>query len=638
MTFWPRLTGFERAAFLSPVEMRQKSISLGSSRVGVTYPQALDLWFDGLVEPAEENVAPRKWVRLSAYEALGRFEVLTSVDPPATGLNLGDALATFWERVSFLLVDDLRDAIALHAAALCQENRFVLLPGRTGSGKTRLSLWYRMQGFELGTDEIVTALPWPSRTNTLALGGALGRPVILKDLVDANALLRPGETPTAHQDSSCGLLVRLDGGMSWAQTTIDHGLIVFPRFTPGLPFTVTALPPAEACLGLIESCLNVRNLPRGGLPFASLLARRAPALSLEYGETRQLQGTLDVLTRLLLATPTTLDDRVALCAAFTAKAAALPAAAAKGGATVPASVDTPKRAVLAPTVERFPRRLTIGMATYDDYDGVYFTIQSIRVNNPELEGISEFVVIDNNPGGPCSEALSHLGKSIEGYRYVPRDEWSGTAIRNAIFEEASSPIVLCIDSHVLIVPGALSKLISYFEANPDSRDLVQGPLVYDDLRRIATHMEPRWRAGMYGTWADDPRGADLSAACFAIPMHGLGLFACRRVAWAGFNPEFRGFGGEEGYIHEKMRLRGGRTLCLPFLRWVHRFNRPLGLRYVNRWEDRMRNYVIGFTELGLDTAEMEAHFAELLGSETSARIFTEIKMELAIRDRPASAS
>lgn len=162
--------------------------------------------------------------------------------------------------------------------------------------------------------------------------------------------------------------------MSWAPRTIDHALIVFPHFTPGLPFKVTALTPAEACLRLIESCLNVRNLPRGGLPFASLLARRAPALSLEYGETRQLQGTLDVLTRLLLATPTTLDDRAALCAAFTAKAEALPAAAANSGATVLASVDRPERAVPAPTVERFPRRLTIGMATYDDYDGAYFTI------------------------------------------------------------------------------------------------------------------------------------------------------------------------------------------------------------------------------------------------------------------------
>ena len=89
-----------------------------------------------------------------------------------------------------------------------------------------------------------------------------------------------------------------------------------------------------------------------------------------------------------------------------------------------------------------------------------------------------------------------------------------------------------------------------------------------------------------------------------------------------------------GYIHEKVRQRGGRTLCLPFLRWAHRFSRPLGTGYVNRWEDRMRNYYIGLTELGLDTADMEAHFAELLGAETAKRIFAEIRQELAPEQEP----
>ena len=50
----------------------------------------------------------------------------------------------------------------------------VLLPGQAGSGKTRLSLWYRTQGFELGTDEIATTLSSSSRTPTLALGWSLG--------------------------------------------------------------------------------------------------------------------------------------------------------------------------------------------------------------------------------------------------------------------------------------------------------------------------------------------------------------------------------------------------------------------------------------------------------------------------------
>ncbi len=44
--------------------------------------------------------------------------------------------------------------------------------------------------------------------------------------------------------------------------------------------------------------------------------------------------------------------------------------------------------------------LTIGMATYDDYDGVYFTIQALRMYHPicQIDEV-EFVVIDNNPDG-----------------------------------------------------------------------------------------------------------------------------------------------------------------------------------------------------------------------------------------------
>ena len=378
------------------------------------------------------------------------------------------------------------------------------------------------------------------------------------------------------------------------------------------------------------NCLNVRNLPRGGLSFAHGLASHLPAIALVYGATDQLDGTLDVLTRQVLAARPTGHDLAALCDAFSARAMTRNRNTTASLVPAQTALDTLKRGILAPTLARFRRRLTVGMATYDDYDGVYFTVQSLRLNNPRLAGDLEFVVVDNHPGGPCSEALSELGKWIDGYRYIPRGEWSGTAIRNAVFEEASSPFVLCVDSHVMLVPGALKKLIDYFEANPTSRDLIQGPMLDDDMRIVATHMEPRWRGGMYGIWAEDPRGADADAPAFDIPMHGMGLFACRRAAWCDFNAKFRGFGGEEGYIHEKMRRRGGRTLCLPFLRWLHRFSRPLGLPYVNRWDDRIRNYVIGFTDLALDTAEMEAHFTELLGAETTARILTRVKRELGL--------
>jgi hypothetical protein len=102
-------------------------------------------------------------------------------------------------------------------------------------------------------------------------------------------------------------------------------------------------------------------------------------------------------------------------------------------------------------------------------------------------------------------------------------------------------------------------------------------------------------------------------------MQGLGLFACRKAAWPGFNRKFRGFGGEEGYIHEKFRRQGGRVLCLPFLRWAHRFDRPSGTRYENRWEDRIRNYLIGWHELGMDSQATLEHFCGFIGRTPVAR-------------------
>ncbi len=272
--------------------------------------------------------------------------------------------------------------------------------------------------------------------------------------------------------------------------------------------------------------------------------------------------------------------------------------------------------------------LTIGMATYDDYDGVYFTAQSIRLYHPEITDETEILLIDNHPDGPCAAELKSLQHWIAGYRYFPWNRTSGTSVRDMVFREAAGEFVLCIDSHVLFAPGVLRKLIDYFTANPGTPDLLQGPLLYDDLRTISSHMEPRWSSGMFGVWGNDPRANEPAAEPFEIVMHGLGAFACRRAAWPGFNPRLTGFGSEEGYIQEKFRRAGGRTLCLPFLRWVHRFGRPMGVRYRNEWEDRIRNYLIVANELGQDSSQVIAHFREFIGAEAADRIVASVTEEL----------
>ncbi|EDY16911.1 glycosyl transferase family 2 [Chthoniobacter flavus Ellin428] len=322
------------------------------------------------------------------------------------------------------------------------------------------------------------------------------------------------------------------------------------------------------------------------------------------------------------------------------------------------------------------RKLTISILTFDDFDGLYFTIQAIRLFHPEVAEEIEFLVMDNHPSSAHGAAVARFTKWIAGQpvRYVPVTDGVGSVLKYRAFDLAATPYVLGLDSHVLLAPGALRKLIDFFEAGRDGGNLLQGPLQYDDLRHQSTHFDPVWRSQMLGIWASawrcgcggmfstrreetpPPHGTlachslktgeritrcqcervlpsiawcghekHLEAAGFApaltsegpfeIPAQGMGVFACRRDAWVGFNPRFSGFGGEECYIHEKFRQAGKSTLCLPFLRWVHRFERPAGVPYRLQTEDRVRNYLIGHAELRLDPAPVLEHFANALPRE-----------------------
>jgi hypothetical protein len=255
--------------------------------------------------------------------------------------------------------------------------------------------------------------------------------------------------------------------------------------------------------------------------------------------------------------------------------------------------------------------LTIGMPTYDDFDGVYFTVQALRLYQDLAD--SELVVVDNYG---CAHTKDFVENWVKG-RYVLATEAVGTAAaKNRVFAEARGKIVLCCDSHVTFAPGAIARLMAYYQEHPGTRDLLQGPLVYDDLQTISTHLDPVWRGQMWGIWGTDPRGMDPEAAPFEVWGQGMGVFSCRREAWPGFHPAFRGFGGEEGYIHEKVRQHGGRVLCLPWLRWGHRFGRAKGIPYRISVEDKFRNYLLGFDELGLDLTPVLEHFAEHLPQET----------------------
>ena len=269
------------------------------------------------------------------------------------------------------------------------------------------------------------------------------------------------------------------------------------------------------------------------------------------------------------------------------------------------------------TAAQLPKkpRLTIGMATFDDYDGTYFSLLSLLLYHQKVFLESEVIILDNNPDGAAAPHLKQLADHIKNVRYVPYPDKQGTAVRDVIFNLAQGEWVLCMDCHVMYPPNVLDRLVEYMEQNPQSRDLLQGPLLSDSGEVSGTHFEEHWREGMYGYWEKDNRGVEMDAEPFEIPMQGLGMFVCRKSAWLSFNKLFRHFGGEEGYIHQKFRNAGAKCLCLPFLRWSHRFARPAGVNYQIDWISRIENYLIGFAEVGLDVDLVESHFSEFLNQE-----------------------
>lgn len=592
-------------------QMVHLEIGYGAGRVGVEVPEALQLlasrWLGATLVPGEQGPAPS--YRLTP-DGEDRFELTGPDGAIGSSLSLGDAFNEVLIAAHGQLANGLDAGAALvQAATLAIDGRAILMPGVSRGGKSTLVSRLIELGFGYVTDDVSVV------SGDLTLSAPF-RPLTVRADTFTEMQLR-GTAGEALPLANGSHLVSV---AAYDAPAPACGLLLFPRFSAGSELRLSLLSPARATMRLMQHNHSGHDRQSYGLATLSRLAAEIPAIEIVYGHSDQIGGPLgDFLDRAVHG---------ASREEITALLPGVDAAVVKVAERLQPEAASP---LPAPTPRLGPVKLTIGMATYDDYDGVYFTIQALRLYHPEVLADAEIIVVDNHPEGAAASHLKGLEHAIPNYRYIPFQGASGTAApRDRIVAEADGRYVLSLDCHVLLVPDAIRRLLAYFDARPDCNDLLQGPLLYDDARSLSPYWKPVWGAGMFGQWAFDERATDPDGAPFEIAMQGLGLYAFRKEAWPSFHPQFRGFGGEEFYIHEKFRHRGDRTLCLPFLRWMHRFGRPGGVPYRNIWEDRIRNYLLGHHEFGLSTADMEAHFGQLLGAELSARLFREAREELGI--------
>jgi hypothetical protein len=313
-----------------------------------------------------------------------------------------------------------------------------------------------------------------------------------------------------------------------------------------------------------------------------------------------------------------------------------------------------------------PPALTVGMAVIDDFHGIYFSVQALKLYHPAVN----IVVVDNKPESKHGQFTAALCKNV-GAKYVPMSSPKGTSpTRNRVIDEAETEFVICIDPHVMFYRYALDEVYRGIDNKTLGDDLYSGPLMMDDGDSCSTHFNREWRSEMYGTWGrawQCPCHSEVRFTCiqdgdklsyrslcdsgeqpvltvckecgvsfptvgwaghekilldkgfislgkndeddpFETIGHGLGMFLTRKDSWLRFVDNSVGFGGEEICVHDVYRQAGRKSICLPYLKWIHRFGRPDGNPYVATLYHKLRNYVLWFNRLGKPLDEIYEHF------------------------------
>ncbi|HSG16020.1 MAG TPA: hypothetical protein VLE70_06820 [Anaerolineae bacterium] len=267
--------------------MNRRLISFGNSTISIVCgdgrpAELVDFLFQNI--PPAESGKPWTQLRLKrppGVEGLNLWQddTLLSQNEPAA-----DMAHTLMSQACYTLAYESRDGLLLHAAAVQLAGIGLVLPGKTGAGKSTLSAWLLSQGGRYLTDEMVfvptngDAFSGFARPLTIKPTARHLMPALLSGPVDDSDILR-GEPVDMVQPESFGAKLHV------GDSPLD--LIVFPTYRPDHDLELNRLTKAAAAYELMRCLANARNLADHGLPEALRLANAVPAYALSYSDLEQ---------------------------------------------------------------------------------------------------------------------------------------------------------------------------------------------------------------------------------------------------------------------------------------------------------------------------------------------------------------
>ncbi len=226
-----------------------------------------------------EPVRNKRGIQLSVGGEVGRWTLNDREHGvERTIKHPGDLVYHLTDRMVFHTANNAVGVHCIHAAAVSHKGGVLIVPAKSGAGKSTFTAWLVANGFDYITDELILI-------NHQHEVEGIGRPIQIK----SNGLeaIKP---LLVNQDFAQGNLANaipissLGGKLFDPLAEQGHlAAFVFPQFGRESEFEFSQLSAAQAGLQLMNNHVNARNLEDHGFRAMMALVRATPRYALNYG-------------------------------------------------------------------------------------------------------------------------------------------------------------------------------------------------------------------------------------------------------------------------------------------------------------------------------------------------------------------
>lgn len=208
-----------------------------------------------------------------------------------SGKSLYQLAYILMNEVIFHCIDTNDSHHALHAGCVCKGNNCIILPGKSGNGKSTLTCWLVKNGFQYLSDELVL----------LGYDGSIlpmTRPISLKVGPDHKSWLLEGNRENIITCDTGSMIPHRLLNAKFQRQHPRITCIIYPQFSVDAIPRLQKISPAKSSLYLLQSHVNARNLQGHGISSISTIVRQCKSFTLDYGSFDDLHEIFNFGTEL----------------------------------------------------------------------------------------------------------------------------------------------------------------------------------------------------------------------------------------------------------------------------------------------------------------------------------------------------